>query len=200
VQACKAVRAKLESEQNAYAMSGLNAAQKEIPEGTAAARLLASVSSLTKPATVEALARLSPEEDARLATLERSLADLQTNDPKKQAQLLNLRAGRVEALARHVKQIEATLSARAVAKVIAIRMEGCRKAEEAKRLREATFSANMLTGTGSEMWTALWEAARRFSQESAYPGQAFPVVEDAAHCVLCQQDLQSCGKPQATAV
>ena len=35
----------------------------------------------------------------------------------------------------------------------------------------------------------LWEAARRFSQEQAYPGQAFPVVENGAHCVLCQQDL-----------
>ena len=47
----------------------------------------------------------------------------------------------------------------------------------------------MLAGTGSEPWTALWEAARRFSQEQAYPGLDYPVVEDGAHCVLCQQDL-----------
>jgi energy-coupling factor transporter ATP-binding protein EcfA2 len=47
----------------------------------------------------------------------------------------------------------------------------------------------MLTGTGSEAWTDLWEAARRFSQESAYPSEPFPVVENGAHCVLCQQDL-----------
>ncbi len=36
---------------------------------------------------------------------------------------------------------------------------------------------------------ALWESAREFSQESAYPGQAFPIVDNGAHCVLCQQDL-----------
>ena len=189
VQACKAVRAKLESEQNAIATNDLKTAQGEIPVGTDAARLLANVSSLTKPETVQALARLSPDEEARVSTLARSLIDLGNNDPKMVAQGLSLLAGRVQALARHIKKIEAALSPQAVAEVIAIRTEGYRKAEEARRLREATFPTNMLTGTGSETWTALWEAARRFSHESAYPGQTFPVVEDGAHCVLCQQDV-----------
>jgi energy-coupling factor transporter ATP-binding protein EcfA2 len=189
VQACKAVRAKLESEQNAIATSGLKAAQGEIPEGTAAARLLANVSSLTKPKAVQALARLTTEEDARLARLEKSLVDLLTNDPKKLAQQLSLRARRVQALARQIKEIEAALSEQAVAKMIAIRTEGYRKAEEARLLREATFPANMLAGTGSETWTALWQVARLFSQERAYPGQAFPNIEEGARCVLCQQDL-----------
>lgn len=189
VKACKAVRARLESEQRALSVNALNAVQAQIPERTAAARLLATVSSLTKPETVQALARLSPEEDVRLAILEKSLVDLQANDPKKLAQQLDLRAGRVQALARHINEIEAALSAQAVAKVIAIRTEGYRKAEEARRLREGSFPANVLIGTGSETWTDLWDAARRFSQESAYSGQAFPVVEDGAHCVLCQQDL-----------
>ncbi|MBW6496617.1 MAG: AAA family ATPase, partial [Burkholderiaceae bacterium] len=67
--------------------------------------------------------------------------------------------------------------------------EGRRKGEEAKRLREATFPVGMLAGTGSEPWKALWESARQFSQELAYSGKAFPVVEDGAHCVLCQQDI-----------
>ena len=69
------------------------------------------------------------------------------------------------------------------------RTEVRRKSEEAKRLRAATLPAGMLDGTGSELWTALWEAARRFSQEHAYRGDTFPVVEDDARCVLCQQDL-----------
>jgi hypothetical protein len=64
-----------------------------------------------------------------------------------------------------------------------------RKSEEARRLREATFPAGVLAGTGSDPWSALWEAGRRFSRELAYPGQAFPVVENGAHCLLCQQDL-----------
>jgi energy-coupling factor transporter ATP-binding protein EcfA2 len=190
VQACKAVRGKLESEQRALASNNaLVPVQAQIPEGTAAARLLANVTSLTKPETVQALARLSPEEEARFALLEKSLADLRTNDPEKLVRELKLRAGRIRALAQHLKEIEAALSAQAVAAAIGIRTEGRRKSEEARRLREATFSAGILTGTGSEAWTAVWEAARRFSQESAYPSQAFPVVESGARCVLCQQEF-----------
>jgi hypothetical protein len=45
----------------------------------------------------------------------------------------------------------------------------------------------MPTGTGSEPWTALWEAARRFSQESAYPSQAFPVRRVRGHSRREQQ-------------
>ncbi|MGH8250520.1 MAG: AAA family ATPase [Steroidobacteraceae bacterium] len=187
--ACKAVRGKLESEQRALTSNALATLQAQLPEGTAAARLLANISSLTKPETVQTLARLSKEDEARLTLLEKSLLDLQANDPEKLIQQLTLRAGRAQSLARHLKENEATLSADAVTSVFDARTEGRRKSEEAKRLRAATFSDEMLGGTGSEQWSVLWEAARRFSQELAYQGQEFPVVEKGAHCVLCQQDL-----------
>lgn len=187
--ACRAVRARLESEQRALASSDLTVVQEQIPERTAAARLLSNLSSLTKPEAVQALTRLSAQEEARLALLEKSLLDLLANDPEKLALQLSLRAGRIRALARHLKQIEVALSAEAVVAVIAARTETHRVSEEARRLREATFPAGLLAGTGSEAWAALWESARRFSQDSAYPSQAFPVVENDARCVLCQQDL-----------
>lgn len=189
VRACKSVRAKLEAEQNALTASGLTSLQAEIPPGTAAAKFLAGISSLTMPETVKGMASLSPQEDARLAELEKSLGDLQTNDPVKLAQQLDLRAGRVDVFAQQLKDIEATLSAGAVAEAFTVRAEGYRKAGEAKRLREQAFPANVLPGTGAELWTTLWEAARQFSQESAYPGQQFPLVDDGAICVLCQQNL-----------
>lgn len=189
VKACKAVRWILESEQRSLASNALAAVQAQVPEGTTVAKLLANVTSLSKPETVHALARLSPEVEARLTLLEKSLLDLQANDPEKLIRQLTLRAGRVQALARHLKQVEATLSAQTVAAVFEARTEERRKSEEAKRLRDATFPTDMLAGTGSESWTALWEAGRRFSQEQAYPGSAFPVVEDSARCVLCQQNL-----------
>ncbi len=189
VKACRAVRAKLEGEQRALVSNALVVVQAQIPEGTAVAKLLANISSLTKPESIQTLARLSPEEEVRLALLEKSLLDLQANDPEKLIRQLTLRAGRVQALARHLDDVEAALSAQTVATVFDAREEGRRKSEEARKLREATFPTGMLTGTGSESWTALWEAARRFSQDQSYPGQAFPVVENGAYCVLCQQDL-----------
>jgi ABC-type multidrug transport system ATPase subunit len=190
VKACKTVRAKLESEQRALASNALTVVQAQIPEGTAVAKFLVNISSLTKSDAVQALACLSAEENARLALLEKSLLDLQANDPYKLIRLLTLRVGRVQTLVRHLKDVETALSAEAVAAVLNARTEGRRKSEEAKRLREATFPEGMLAGTGSEPWKVLWESARQFSQELAYPDKAFPVVEDGAHCVLCQQDLE----------
>lgn len=189
VKACKAVRTRLESEQRALGTNALTAVQKAIPEGTAVAKFLANVSSLTKPETVQALAQLSPDEEARLSLLEKSLQDLQANDPEKLIRQLTLRAGRVQALVRHLKEVEVALADSALQAVFDARTEGRRKGEEAKRLREATFPQGLLQGTGTDAWTALWESARRFSQEQAYPDKPFPVVGDGAQCVLCQQDL-----------
>lgn len=189
VRACKAVRSNLESEQRALTSNALATLQSQFQNGTAVAKLLASISSLTTPEAVQTLARLSPEEEARLALLEKSLLDLHANDPEKLIRQLTLRAGRVKALARHLTEVETALSAEAVAAVLDARTEVRRKSEDARRIRDATLPASMLAGTGSEPWKALWEAARRFSQEQAYPGRVFPFLDDGALCVLCQQDL-----------
>lgn len=189
VKACKAVRTRLESEQRALGTNALSAVQPAIPGGTAVAKFLANVSSLTKPEAVQTLAQLSPDEEARLSLLEKSLQDLQANDPEKLIRQLTVHAGRVQALARHLKDVEAALADGALKAVFDARTEGRRKGEEAKRLREATFPHGLLQGTGGDAWALLWESARRFSQEQAYPDKPFPVVGDGAQCVLCQQDI-----------
>ena len=189
VRACKAIRTQLDREQRALASSALPGVQAQIPDDTAVARLLTNITSLTTPETVAALSRLSVEDEARLALLQKSLRDLQASDPEELIRRLTLRAKRVQGLVRHLKDVEAALSATAVDAVFNARTEGRHKAEEAKRLREATLQTAMLPGTGSESWTMLWESARRFSQDSPYPSRPFPVVDNGAQCVLCQQDL-----------
>ncbi|KAA6230377.1 AAA family ATPase (plasmid) [Chlorobium phaeovibrioides] len=190
VQACKAVRTKLENEQRAWASSELPVIRTQIPAGTAVAKFLDNISSLTKSDAVQAFSNLSGEENARLVLLEKSLLDLQANDPDKLIRQLTLLDGRVQALVQHLKNVELTLSVEAAAALFTARTEDRHKREEAKRLREVTFPEGMLAGTGSEEWTAMWDSARQFSQELAYPGKEFPVVEVGAHCVLCQQDLE----------
>ncbi len=76
VQACKAVRARLEAEQRALSGSALGMLPQEVSETTSVGRLLKGLTSLTKSETVAALATLSGEEQARLALLEKSLLDL----------------------------------------------------------------------------------------------------------------------------
>ena len=59
VRACKAVRAKLVAERRSLASNALAKVQAQIPEGTTVARLLANINSLSSPATVLELSRLS---------------------------------------------------------------------------------------------------------------------------------------------
>jgi predicted ATPase len=121
--------------------------------------------------------------------LEKSLQDLQANDPNKLIAQLNIRAGRVRGLGEHLRALENALSDAELAAVFNVRTEGRRKSEEAKRLREATFPQSLLPGTGGEQWKAMWESSRLFSEQQAYSEKAFPVTEDGSKCVLCQQDL-----------
>lgn len=189
VRACKAVRAKLEAEQRALNTNALASIVAQIPQGTMAAKLAGGITLFTKPEAVHAVTRLTPEEHERLAFLEKSLQDLQANDPQKLIAQLSLRANRVRALADHLRGLEITLADAEVTAIFDTRKEGRRKTEEAKRLREATFPQGLLAGTGGEQWKAMWEAARLFSGQQAYPDQGFPVTDGGAKCVLCQQDL-----------
>ena len=53
------------------------------------------------------------------------------------------------------------------------------------------FADEPLPKIGSDVWRALWEAARRYSEQQAYPDTPFPVTGDGARCVLCQQELDA---------
>ena len=62
-------------------------------------------------------------------------------------------------------------------------------ADEKRRIATegARVQSAVLDGVGTPTWRALWEAARAFSA-TPYPTIPFPAT-DAAHCVLCQQEL-----------
>lgn len=189
VQASKSIRVRLEAEQRALATSLLGILPQEVPETTAVARLLKGLTSLTKPESVSKLATLSEEEGARLEQVEKSLLDLQANDPEKLLRQLRLQATRTRSLAQHLGSVEALLSDVAVDEVFAARTEWLRKQEEAERLRGATIPDTLLAGTGSDAWKEMWRAARTLSEGQAYPGQPFPVVDEGARCLLCQQGI-----------
>ena len=189
VKACKNVRTRLEQEQRALNVNATSLIIPQIPAGTAAAKLVGNITSLTKPGVVLAITRLSPEEEERLAILEKTLLDLQANDPKRLAAQLKIRADRLRALGEHLRVLEQVLSDAEVTAIFSIRTAGRSKSEEARRLREMTFPPNLLPGTGGEQWKAMWESSRLFSEQQAYPEKVFPVPEDESKCVLCQQDL-----------
>ena len=189
VQACKAIRVQLERERRSLTPSGIAELQSKVAEGTSVGRLLSNITSLTSPEMVRNLCALSGDEKGRLGQVERSLEDLRATDPDRLIKELSLRIGRVQAMSRHIRRVGEALSAEAVDAIFEMRAEGRRKREDAARIRETTFRDVMLDGTGSETWSNLWDAARQFSLEKAYPEETFPATQEGSRCVLCQQDL-----------
>src|SRR3546814_11005516 len=61
----------------------------------------------------------------------------------------------------------------------------------ARLAAEKAFTGEPLAGVGGEAWRVLWDSARRYSTEIAYPGQPFPPSAEDAHCLLCQQPLEA---------
>ncbi len=51
------------------------------------------------------------------------------------------------------------------------------------------FSNEPLPQVGSDIWRSLWESARLYSNEQAYPDREFPATDEDARCVLCHQEL-----------
>jgi energy-coupling factor transporter ATP-binding protein EcfA2 len=190
VKGCKAVRTLLEADQRALSSSALTAIIPIFPEGTAAAKLASGITALTKAEAVLAVTRLSADEEKKRVLLEQSLKDLQANDPEKLLKQLMLRGSRVRTLTDHIRGLETALADTAVQGVFTVRAGGRQKSEEAKKLREATFPEGLLPGTGGDQWKGLWDSARQFSEQQAYPGKPFPVVGEGAKCPLCQQNLE----------
>lgn len=64
-------------------------------------------------------------------------------------------------------------------------------AQDASKIAsDALFAASPLPDIGSEAWKILWEAARAYSDGTAYPDKTYPDLAAGTDlCVLCQQPL-----------
>lgn len=153
---------------------------------TKVGRLLFGLSASTKANDIEELATLTEDELARLATLNKALAEA---DPKQKAQSLRLRASRFTGLA---TRINAALALVDDSKVTSLRelVEKSNRAKRAAQLASKRFkeAPGVLPGTGGEPWEALFEAARTYAAIS-HAGHEFPNLPPDGACPLCQKTL-----------
>lgn len=66
--------------------------------------------------------------------------------------------------------------------------------EIAEITAQKTTESVFLDGFGKKAWIALWEAARTYSNDFAYPNHIFPHLEEDVRCVFCQQKLDDNAK------
>lgn len=160
-----------------------------IPADTEAGQAVHPISPSTNLTRVRALATLTLDEQVELARLPQEISEA---DPAAKATNLENAATRVDELANNI-----TAAAEIVSDdVMDMRRSAHRnltEAEAAERAASALLQAEdtkqLLFGTGQGPWASLFNAARDYSTSTAYPGQTFPVIDEGAVCVLCQQEL-----------
>jgi hypothetical protein len=183
--ACTELRRRLEAEQKAISIP---LRLPQAPAASKVAAVLGSLTALTNTDSLRALATLAPNETARLEALREKKRDLQAADPKKLAQALDLKAGRIESLLSQLTTVADRLGEAVI--------EGLREARTAlevaqralDQVRKAVLMADPLSGTGEHTWRKMWDAAAEYSRV-AYPVAEFPVTGTNAKCPLCQQLL-----------
>jgi len=193
IEACVEIRRRIDANlvENGSSTNVVPAVFDEV-KGTNAGRFLAGLSGSTK---VEALDALIEKFNASVETiddLKNQEARLRTADTSKERQSLIRQGEKLGTLRKQLEEIHAVLGNEGLAslqehRAVLAALEG------AAVVLTQSFGSEPLVGVGSSPWKELWESARRFSEDHAYPGQPFPVVNDGCRCVLCQQTLQPDG-------
>ena len=160
-----------------------------IPADTEAGRTVHPIGPTTDLTRAGELAILTPDEQAERARLPQEISEA---DPTARATNLDNAATRVDELANTIAAAAIVVSDDALdAKLQAHRtLVDAEVAERAaSALLQAGDATQLLPGTGQGPWATLFNAAREYSMGTAYPGEVFPVTDDGAVCVLCQQEL-----------
>lgn len=159
----------------------------EFPQGTSVAKALAGLTHRSNIKDFEALATLGPDELARRENLGQQLAELAAHDPTKTIAMRTARAQRLDRMALDIVIANAALADDAVAKIEALRRTATSARSAAGAARSAALGTVPIASTGGNEWRALWDSARSFSASVAYVDRAFPVTDEDAVCLLCQQ-------------
>ena len=153
---------------------------------TAVGKLIAGLGSKTKEQDVRGLATLDDNDRARLDTLK---ADLGTNPAKVALQLQALK-NRLDAISTAFEALQDAVGDEQVSRLTALHQTYKTAQAAAAAAAGDIFADESLPDIGSEVWRILWESARRYSEQHAYPDNTpFPFTGDGARCVLCQQEL-----------
>ncbi|MBC3872481.1 AAA family ATPase [Undibacterium flavidum] len=82
--------------------------------------------------------------------------------------------------------------------LISLRKDAKDKRKVATEDADKIFANASLTGVGQDSWKLMWEEARKYSNDLAYPEHHFPMIGNDSRCVLCQQELNEDAKLRLT--
>lgn len=187
--ACDRVKAKLDAQVVAREAQTPKALKtSSLGADTAAGAFIHNLSDKSNLSQLALLVSLSDVDMQRLATLDADLAQ----DPKRAAALVADQKSRLANLIAPMRKLAPLSSAAAFLQREHLKAARDAKADAARVASEALFAASPLPEIGQATWRSLWEAARKYADEVAYPERSFPdATPGDDHCVLCQQPLTS---------
>ncbi|HUH59548.1 MAG TPA: chromosome segregation protein SMC, partial [Candidimonas sp.] len=189
IQTCDAVAAELANRKLA-----LPKAFPTVPTEHALTKAAIFVSQLrgtTKVEDLDAACVWSTEDLEHRHSIEKSLRQHDTTARTKQLELekrtLSLFVQSYEALKFSVSDAQA-------ANLLNLKQAAATKRKAASEDAAKVFAGSALEGIGSVSWRLMWDEARRYSEEAAYPGKTFPAADVDDLCVLCHQPLDDNAK------
>jgi len=166
----------------------------EITSTTKTGIFLAGLTHKTTEKEIENAAAWSGKDSENLEKLTRQLAELEANDPTKQAAKSRSFKERIINLGSYLEQRVLGLSDERLEKLTEM-LDALAEAEKAVKLAsQATLQSEPLPGAGASAWQILYNAAKDYSTKGAYPKDEFPVVGDDSRCVFCMQKLNEDAK------
>ena len=191
ITACVEIRRRIDQRLSRNGSSAVRVpAPSEETQHTEAAKFLHQLSGKTTVDALDELILRLDGEQPSLGELRHEEASLRSANRTKERLDLKRRLEKLRALHDHIQELYGELSGETLTTLYDGR-EQLKALQAAADVVARRFESEPITGAGSSSWALLWHAARRFSQEKAYPERRFPVVDSESRCVLCHQSLDS---------
>ncbi|MCC7356240.1 MAG: hypothetical protein IT410_01320 [Candidatus Doudnabacteria bacterium] len=185
--ACAEIKSKLALELEL--MPSQQFAEFAVYKGTNAEALITNMSDSKSTKQLEKIAVFGDVEEKELRRLTESKLNIIAQDPATKAKSINSQNNRFKSLSSRLARIEPVLTESSIAKLSELHKDFHDKNTAALTSSASQFEKEELKGVGGESWKLMWEAARQYSVEHAYPEKLFPVTEPSSKCVLCHQDI-----------
>jgi energy-coupling factor transporter ATP-binding protein EcfA2 len=143
---------------------------------------------------LEELKGLNEDELEELESAEKEFTDSDPSKIQKVIKGLTSQKTDLERIVKRLDQIDESIN-KNLDQIFTDLINDINTLKESQKLLREEFSGD-LPGTGNEAWKKLWNAAKDFSVNHAYPDLEYPVLEiegEKAKCVLCQQSLNEDG-------
>jgi energy-coupling factor transporter ATP-binding protein EcfA2 len=154
---------------------------------TEVGKVMESLSARSNTETITSLGTTTESDIKRISELENVLKEV---NPLEKAEEAKRSMMRQKAFADKLNKPLVWISSEAVIKLQKINDEKISAEDAEKKAADLLRSGeDLLVGTGEQVWKVLFDAARRYSSEVAFPGEIFPQSAEGKVCPLCQEYL-----------